>query len=99
MCSESCVANYPGTQMALREKQAQDDGGPAHLPSGPQDLSAAQMHKSDLLLESVIRLLEVEDQTNPIQIVGLRASPSLMTSFFSVALAAASAGFSRVNRS
>ncbi len=52
---------------------------------------------TDAIIDSVIRMLEAEDETDPVTVVGLRASTQLMSTLFTVAFALFSAGVSLLN--
>jgi hypothetical protein len=52
-----------------------------------------------LLIQSVIRLLEVEDETNPVTIVGFRASFQLLNTVVTIASALVAIGVRLVQAS
>jgi hypothetical protein len=79
----SAVASSDATKLA-RQGSADVD---------PQTMREINVD-TDAIIDSVIRMLEAEDETDPVTVVGLRASTQLMSTLFTVAFALFSAGVS-----
>jgi len=74
------------SQFAVRELACEM----ATLSSGAHslhsDADAKQLLQCDQLLHSVIKCLEVEDQTNPVRILGIRANAAVVQSMITLVL-------------